>query len=483
MSRLASPAAAWALAVLAGAVWGYSLDHSSPLVLIAWVAALGALLLSGSQPRLSRLAGVAVVTAAVSALLGGALRLAGGEGWDAAADGALLAAINAAWVLALLLAAVAGTRVVLRHRAHRHRGWRLADAVAAEQDASLRASLAEERASMAGEIHDGIGHRLAYTTLAVGRVSADSDLDPQARALLGQVREDLADVTDELGQTVQLLRRGDSLRRPAARPLTQVVEEIRARGVEVSATGLEHATSASPHVVGALARVLEETGANAAEHAAGAPLTVTLTAAGVGLELTVTCEPVAPLPPSAPSAASPGTGEGTGLISLRRRVQLLGGTLEHTPPEEADAVAFVVRARLESDAVPLPAGAVPPPDVAAERERSRREISRGLGRTALAVTVLGLAGLLAAATLATIRIELGVLPPQRYAQLEVGQGREEVLTQLPSVQMLEPPRQDDPAAWDCRYYEASASWFERDDVFRICLDENLLVDKERIPAP
>lgn len=482
MSPRIAPAGPWVLAVLSGALWGYSLDHGSLVVMLAWITALAALLTSGAYPRLITMVGVAVVAATSAGILAGALRLSAGAGWDPAVDGALLAATNAAGMLALLLAGVAAIRVVLRHRAHRRRGWRLADAVAAEHAATLRASLAEERTTMAGEIHDGIGHRLAYTALAVGRLSTDPELDPQAQSMLERVHEDLADITDELGETVALLRRGDTSRRPAARPLTQVMEEIRAGGVQVEASGLEHAEGASSHAVGALARVLEETGANAAEHASGAPLAAVLRHTGSELELTVSCDPGTAVPP-VPRPGAQGLSEATGLQSLRRRVQLLGGTMTHTPVADAGATDFVVRARLAVEAVPLPAGALPPADVAAERVRSRQEVSRGLGRTVLAVTVLLLAGLVAVTALSTLRVQLGVLPPHQYAELEVGQDREEVLALLPPVQMLEPPRQADPVQWDCRYYEATVSRFERDDVFRICLDDHELVHMERIPAP
>ncbi len=442
----AGPALTIAVSVLPIALTGTSVRLAHRILV-----ALGIVLLAG------------VVAALRSALIDGGI----------AVDETLLAVINASWALAALIAVHAAWILILRRGEHRRRGWRLADALASEQAAVLRASIAEERAEVAGEIHDGIGHRLAFATLSLGRLGTRTDLDPPTRAQLGDIREDLADITEDLGRTVQLLRRGDAARRPAGRSLEDAVTELQRRAITVRVTGLESAHGSSPHTAAALARVVEEVGANAAKHANGSALTVELQRSGPAIVLTAST--------AAQVRAHAAGSSGNGLASLAQRLDLLGGRLDHTPLDQ-DADSFVVHAQIPFDAVAQPREGAAVPDIAAAQERSRREVRHGLGRAAVTALTLGLIAAITAPAVFAVHNQLGVLPPEQFARLHVGQPADEARAILPPVQMLEAPVREAPQEWDCRYYEERVSWFERTDVFRVCLDDAAVVEIERIPA-
>lgn len=476
--------AAWALLVVAGGCWAIAAEHGA-LLPLAWMALLAPTLLIDPLPSLRTITAAGAVTVVSAGTTAAALAASTGASPDQLTDRVLLAMVNTLWALAVVVAVVALGRYLWQRGEHRRRGWRLADALAAEREATLRAALMQERASMAGEIHDGIGHRLAYITLAVGRLSTEPGLDPRARSAVEQVREDLADVTDELGSTLYLLRGGRAPATVAGRDLRTIAADLVERGANLDLRGEDAADRASTHAVAALGRVLEEAAANAARHADGGPVNGRLTRVDDTLQLTCTTQ--LPSAGDARSVRRP-RGDGTGLATLARRLEVIGGHLDHSPTDGSAHGDFVVRAVVDHDARPRPQDGTEALNVSAERERSRHRVRRGVGRATAATVGLALAGAAASLAVIALRTELGVLPPRAYDALVVGQSREQTDRTLPAVQMLEPPPVDalvTPAqpGWECSFYEASASWFERSDVHAICLDTDTLVHKERIPAP
>jgi hypothetical protein len=78
-----------------------------------------------------------------------------------------------------------------------------------------------------------------------------------------------------------------------------------------------------------------------------------------------------------------------------------------------------------------------------------------------------------------------VLPPQTYAELGVGMKEHAAEAILPAIEMLDAP--DDelpvPPRATCRYYESARSFFEREDVYRVCFTDGAVSHLETIPAP
>ena len=209
----------------------------------------------------------------------------------------------------------------------------------AQSELAARAALAE-RSRIARELHDVIAHSLTVSMLHVtgARLAIENEPERAVEALeeaerLG--RQSLADVR----RTVGLLADGDNpagdgraAPLPGAADVAALVEEYRRAGLDIRfEVGGDPA--AVPATAGlALYRIVQESLANAARHAPGAPVRVELRAAGARPSVRVVNDA-----PAGATPAEPGTG--LGLRGMRERVETLGGTLEAGPSGDGWAVA------------------------------------------------------------------------------------------------------------------------------------------------
>lgn len=251
-------------------------------------------------------------------------------------------AVNAALVALVASAAVVGAWLwrAARELQRREdaRGWEVARALAAEHDATLAAAVARERSLLAGEVHDRLGHALDLATVRLGLLGLDPGLAPQHRQAVGEVRRDLAGITDQVGSTVRLLTAGLPAPVRETDPVAVVGRAV-AAGCVVTAD-LAALDEANRLARDALGRVLEETLANAARHAPAAPVTVGSHTEGGAVVMVVTN----PLH-DGPAARAPSEGAGTGLGRVRERVERVGGVLH-----VRRGAAFEVEARVPADA-------------------------------------------------------------------------------------------------------------------------------------
>lgn len=377
-------------------------------------------------------------------------------------------------VVPILVAAAIDAR-----RAYVQRGWDLAAAEAREHDAQVIQAVMRERDAMAGEIHDGLGHRLTLIAVQTGRLSLDENLPPAVRAELQTVRTNAAAAADELGETIRLFGRHDD-RVPASLEgfgLADVIDRARTSGMRVTATiapGIE--ASMNDYVRAALLRSLREGLTNAAKHAPDAEVTVSVDTDRDEVELRMTNDA------TGPGRSAPSTGHG--LAALQHRVVILGGTMDIAHTSD-----FTITVRLPRTAYPTSSAQNPQRSrtavVLSADDRSNRN-RRGAERVAWAVPL----GLLAVAALSAVGYFVystvaSVLPAERYAAIDVGQSRADIAGRLPPLQMLDAPRTSLPPVDGkvCEYYEASVSFFYRDDVYRICFADGRVVSADTIPAP
>jgi signal transduction histidine kinase len=225
-----------------------------------------------------------------------------------------------------------------------------ADSLEAEQGLRVEQARAAERRRIAREMHDVLAHRLSLLSLHAGALEYRADASPDEVAqAAGVIRDASHAALVELREVIGVLREGDDP--PATAPpqptLEQVgalVDEARAAGDHVTLS-LDLAPETIPsETIGRTAyRIVQEGLTNARKHAPGAAVTVTI-AGTTGETLVVT---VASRPPvGSLAAAPPPPGAGTGLVGLRERVALAGGSLE-SGWADADAPGdFVLRAVL-----------------------------------------------------------------------------------------------------------------------------------------
>lgn len=406
--------------------------------------------------------------------------------WDRVVESVALASSAALAHAAAIALPVGLVTLARRRREHRRQGWDLARALAAEETARAESALVRERAAMAGEIHDHLGHRLTLLTVQVGQLTLDPDLSPAARQVLGRVRGGLADAAGELGETVQLLKAGGMpILRPADRSPTEVVQEARTAGLPVEGELPDSLDEVlSPHARSAVVRVLSEGLTNAAKHAPEQAVRLTTSISDSDITLILRNRVLDPASAGGhgPTDLRQAGTSGHGLRSLRHRLALLGGRLDASQDEE-----FVLRATVPVDAAPgpehSPAEVV---DRVARTQQAAEAHARRAGRLAWLIP----AGLAAGAALLTVGFYLylaiaSTLSPAEFARVEVGMPQEHAEDLLPPVQMIEAPREvlAEPAGATCRYHEESVSLFAREDVFRICFAGDRVVSTDTIPAP
>ncbi|WP_433435666.1 sensor histidine kinase [Nonomuraea sp. CA-141351] len=193
----------------------------------------------------------------------------------------------------------------------------------------LRRELAEraervERERLAGEMHDVVTHRVSRMVLQAGSLAMAAG-DERGRAAAEEIRATGCETLGELRHMVALLRRGTGegfdlgLPLPDLRPL---VTESACAGVPV-----ELVVDGTPvPVSGAVGRtaylLVQEALANVRKYAPGAEVRVRVRylpgSVRIGVRNT----------PGRPDAWVAATGPGMGLLDLRQRVKVAGGTLE-----------------------------------------------------------------------------------------------------------------------------------------------------------
>lgn len=247
-------------------------------------------------------------------------------------------------VVPLLIGHVIGTRQELvaslreraasadreRETAQRERtaAEREAAALVRERDADGARVRAEERAALARDMHDSISHHLATIAMHAGAMSYREDLPPEELRRTATTVRDAAQLANRELRTVLLTLRATGGESPLATAPTlgDIVERCREEGQDVTLTwdGItpEDLEAHDRSTVVALARILTEVTTNAAKHAPGQPLQVTLSRAEQRVSLHAV-NPLAAL--SAPTITS----TGHGLLGVQERARLLGGDAQH----------------------------------------------------------------------------------------------------------------------------------------------------------
>ncbi len=213
----------------------------------------------------------------------------------------------------------------------------------AEQHQSDLALLAvsDERVRIARELHDVVAHSLSVIAVQADAAGAALEREPhRAKEPLRVINETARSSLGEIRDMLQLLRADDSEFRPA--PGLAALNDLLASARDAGLTVDSHVQLGGlvlPSVVDLAAyRILQEALTNAARHAGAVPVTVTVTAIDDALELSVV-NASGHQPRKVASA-------GVGLLGIRERVTLLGGSLD-TGEVEGGGFRLVARLPLE----------------------------------------------------------------------------------------------------------------------------------------
>ncbi|MGW6271460.1 histidine kinase [Streptomyces sp. NPDC055060] len=350
-------------------------------------------------------------------------------------------------------------------------GWRLAERMEHEQQAVADRTRIRERARIAGDMHDSLGHELTLIALQAGVLEVDPALDARQQAAVGELRAAAGAATERLREIIGVLRADDepAPRAPSEESPEAVVERARASGVEVTLERSGATDDLAPMVALAAHRVLQEALTNAAKHAPGAPVRARVARDGTTLRLTVVNGPA----PAAGRLAGVASG-GSGLVGLDERVRLAGGTLSADPVDDG---GFAVIAELPAaGAAPRAADTPRPTTSARELELARRQVRRRLTQTVVAPLAVLAGILLLMLPLGLISSSLSVLDRDVYDGLGVGEPRGDVESRLPQYTRDGPPDGAPavPRGQDCAYYSTRLM---SDDGYRVCFADGRLASK------
>lgn len=250
------------------------------------------------------------------------------------ADAAVVVVL--AWIAGLVLHDRRSLVVQLRRNAVR---------LDRQRRAAAAHAILQERARLARDLHDALGHSLTVVALQAGAARRWWDTDRERSlgildTLAVVTRDGLADLRDGMGTTVHhehLADRGS---------LTALVERARAAGLPVVAHLDDVSGLLDPEAGVVVYRVVQESLTNVMRHAPGATTEVGVRAGAGQVEITVRN--------AAPTrTASRASGSGRGLDGMLARAVARGGAVDWGPRPDG---GFQVRAHLPTS---LPSSLVP----------------------------------------------------------------------------------------------------------------------------
>ena len=339
--------------VVAASVIGNAIHDDQPIAVLLLPAAVAAILLRRRRPAAALLIAVIVnaaapgdralvlpvmvvlytiavqtqwKTAATAAAGASVVEIIAGAAWgsgDLTRHGGLLGyaigcTASSAAAVAVGLYVGARRRVLdgLRERAER---------LDRERELLAERAVAEERIRIAQELHDIVAHNVSLMVVeaqALGATVNDDRVIERTSAIAGLGRQAMA----EMHTTLRLLRSdGEAPElspQPGLNQLERLLEQLRRAGLEIKLTVEGEPRQLAQGIDLSAFRIVQEALTNVVKHAAGASTEVTLAYREQGIELTIidTGGQVRTAVMEEPS-------DGHGLIGMRERAALFGGTL------------------------------------------------------------------------------------------------------------------------------------------------------------
>jgi signal transduction histidine kinase len=237
----------------------------------------------------------------------------------------------------------------------------LAAALDAQREATAHAAVVEERARIAREVHDAVAHSVSVMTLQIGGLRRQldavlADRPTEREVMLGLERLGRQSV-DELRTLVGILRddtatdgRTPTAPEPSLARVADLVADVRAAGLPVELSVRRHGDAPEvlpPSVDVSAYRIVQEALTNVLRHAPGSATRVDVEHGAGAVIVLIEDDGTGAGPP-------PSTADGTvtvlprrriggnGLVGMRERVAVHGGTLEAGP----SGTGFRVRASL-----------------------------------------------------------------------------------------------------------------------------------------
>ena len=247
-----------------------------------------------------------------------------------------------------IMAGVWGAAVVVNSR------QRLATELAArtvelehEREEKAKLAVAEERARIARELHDGVAHNLSVMIVQAGAERREVAKErPETAEVLETIEQTGRQAMAEMRRLLGMLRRSDDELALAPQPsidhLDTLVAQVRDAGMPVELSVEGEPRPLPPGVDLSAYRIVQEALTNALKHAGPASARVTVRYGRDELDIEVSDDGTAPPAENANGARAP-SGGGHGLVGMRERVALFGGDLAAGHRRDG---GYAVKARL-----------------------------------------------------------------------------------------------------------------------------------------
>jgi signal transduction histidine kinase len=215
----------------------------------------------------------------------------------------------------------AAVGLVVRHRSLRaERSESRVATLESERELVLRA----ERARIARELHDVIAHSVSVIVVQAGAAEPLVDEDPeQARAALRSIRSTAGEALGEMRRLLGILRTADDELaldpQPSVARLEPLLGQARAAGLDVGLEVVGEPRPLTPGLDLAAYRIVQEALTNTRKHGGASRAWIALRYGQSELEVEVADDG---------SATGPSGAGGHGVVGMRERVALYGGTLD-----------------------------------------------------------------------------------------------------------------------------------------------------------
>jgi signal transduction histidine kinase len=189
-----------------------------------------------------------------------------------------------------------------------------------ERELFAEIALRHERARIASELHDIVGHAISVMVIQAAAGQRLAARDPvRTQQAFTAIAESARQGRDDLHRLVGLLG-GAEVGTPDLALIEEIVTRAARSGLDVSCRLEGDRDGVAARTAHIAFRVVQESLTNALRHAPGASVQVLVSGSARGLEVTVEN--------GRPAQEGPGlSGTGRGLAGLRERVQELGGQL------------------------------------------------------------------------------------------------------------------------------------------------------------
>ncbi|MEJ4125682.1 sensor histidine kinase [Corynebacterium marquesiae] len=191
----------------------------------------------------------------------------------------------------------------------------------------------EERDRIARDMHDTLSHRLSMIAVYAGGLAYRKDLDPEeTRKSARTIRDEAEAAVGDLREALHSLRSEGRI--DPREGVESLVERSRRAGMDVEVRyqagagpqSLEELSTMAGH---ALNRAVQEGLTNARKHAPGEPVTITIAALADALSITMSN------PTAQAEEKGSGNSGGYGIVGMRERASVVGGSLQVKDEEES----------------------------------------------------------------------------------------------------------------------------------------------------